>query len=194
MRIILQHDAFLSDFTIISLTETDPGALARIAPDILIVDPWPTLYPSESPAEAFAGLAATTMLIGYCHGITSIQARSLILAGFRGLIPKTLPSHDLARIIIAVICGGVYLHDSFSEKELQIVSVTDHRDDATDLSDREAEVLRHVALGSSMKEIANLLQISTKTVDTYKNRANQKLNLRSRSDIVRYAIQSGWMN
>ena len=62
-----------------------------------------------------------------------------------------------------------------------------------DLTPREEEVLRHLALGSSMKEIAAVLNISTKTVDTYRTRANLKLNHRTRADIVRFAIKSGWM-
>jgi hypothetical protein len=103
MRLILQHDAFLNDFTILSATETDPAALARMAPDILILDPWQSLLLSETMPENFALIFPVTSLIGYCQRIDAAQARSLMLAGFRGLIPKTLQSNDLARIVIAVV-------------------------------------------------------------------------------------------
>ncbi|MFN3635795.1 MAG: response regulator transcription factor, partial [Rhizobium rhizophilum] len=61
------------------------------------------------------------------------------------------------------------------------------------LSGKEAFVLRHVALGKAMKEIAADIQLSAKTVETYKYRAIKKLDLRTRSDIVNYAISVGWL-
>ena len=61
------------------------------------------------------------------------------------------------------------------------------------LSPREEDVLRHTAQGLSNKEIGGRLEISTKTVETYKARAVEKLALRSRSDIVRYAARRGWL-
>jgi DNA-binding CsgD family transcriptional regulator len=63
----------------------------------------------------------------------------------------------------------------------------------TELSDREAEALRLIALGYSSKEIAAQFKVSVKTVETYKARALEKLHIKSRVDIVRYAIRRGWI-
>jgi DNA-binding NarL/FixJ family response regulator len=63
----------------------------------------------------------------------------------------------------------------------------------SNLSDRETEVLKLIALGYTNKEIAAQLYISVKTVETYKARILEKLNLRSRADIVRYALKKGWL-
>ena len=63
-----------------------------------------------------------------------------------------------------------------------------------DLSKREAEVLRRIAQGYSNKEIAAQLSLSVKTVETYKARSMEKLSLDSRVDIVRYALQQGWLS
>lgn len=195
MRMILQDASHLNNFLITSGTDTAIEAFVELAPHILIIDPWQCKRPGESLAETFSPLSATTSLIGYCPAIQPEEIRALSLAGFRALMPKTVQSDELIRIVIAVLFGGVYLHESYAEHHVpQRQTDVDANDDTIDLTEREAEVLRHVALGSSMKEIATLLQISAKTVDTYKTRANQKLNLRSRSDIVRYAIRSGWMN
>ena len=60
-----------------------------------------------------------------------------------------------------------------------------------ELSEREAQVLRLIAWGYSNKEIGWKLNISAKTVDTYKLRLMEKLSLRSRTDIVRYALRQG---
>ncbi|HEX8294368.1 MAG TPA: response regulator transcription factor, partial [Pyrinomonadaceae bacterium] len=62
---------------------------------------------------------------------------------------------------------------------------------SAELSERESQVLRLVAWGYSNKEIGWKLDISSKTVDTYKLRLMEKLDLRSRTDIVRYALRRG---
>ncbi len=61
------------------------------------------------------------------------------------------------------------------------------------MSEREAEILRLIAVGYANKEIAARFQLSVKTVETHKANAMQKLNMKSRLDIVRYAILKGWM-
>lgn len=191
MRQMLLGDAHLSDFDMVSVMTPDLDALRIMAPDILIIDPWQRSDPIESVADAFLGLSDVTSLIGYCSGGASSDARALSLMGFRGIMPKTVRSEELIRIVCAVAFGGVFLHQSYTEDTTQPVRPS--RSGSAPLTEREIQVLRQLALGSSMKEIATLLQISTKTVDTYKTRASRKLNLRSRSDIVKYAIQCGWM-
>lgn len=62
-----------------------------------------------------------------------------------------------------------------------------------ELSDREAEVLRLIAQGHATKQIAASLDVGAKTVGTYKARASEKLGLRGRADIVRCALQKGWL-
>ena len=61
------------------------------------------------------------------------------------------------------------------------------------VSERESEVLRFIAWGYSNKEIAGRLDLSVKTVEAHKSNAMRKLNMRSRIDIVRYAILQGWL-
>ncbi len=63
-----------------------------------------------------------------------------------------------------------------------------------DLSDREREVLILLAWGYSNKEIAAELCLSIKTVETYRVRIGEKLGLRSRTEMVQYALRQGWLN
>ena len=63
-----------------------------------------------------------------------------------------------------------------------------------ELSEREREVLRFTAEGYSNKEIAARLEVSAKTVETYKVRASSKLGLRTRAEIVRYGVTQGWLD
>ena len=66
-------------------------------------------------------------------------------------------------------------------------------DRRSEVSDREMEVLRLIALGYSNKEIGTRLELSVKTVEAHKANAMRKLNMRGRIDIVRYAILQGWL-
>jgi DNA-binding NarL/FixJ family response regulator len=61
------------------------------------------------------------------------------------------------------------------------------------LSDREVKVARLTAAGYSNKEIASQLVLSVKTVETYRARGMEKLGLQSRAELVRYAVQQGWL-
>ena len=72
-------------------------------------------------------------------------------------------------------------------------SASDAKGPATkiELSKREEEVLRYLALGYTQREIGELLYISEKTVETYKGRLMQKLDARKRSDLVKYAFEHG---
>jgi len=62
------------------------------------------------------------------------------------------------------------------------------------LTDRECEVLRLVALGHTNKEIAHRLDVGVKSVETYKARGLEKLDLKTRAELVRYAAMQGWLS
>jgi DNA-binding NarL/FixJ family response regulator len=61
------------------------------------------------------------------------------------------------------------------------------------LSEREEEVLRSIARGHALKEIAQAMGVSVRTVETYRARALQKTQLRGRADVVRFAAERGWL-
>jgi DNA-binding NarL/FixJ family response regulator len=95
-----------------------------------------------------------------------------------------------------VAAGGTYLDPSLAGAVVGAFARTPPPAGGrtgADLSDREAEVLRLIARGYSIKEVAARLDPSVKTVETYKARSAEKLGLRSRVDIVRYATRQGWL-
>jgi DNA-binding NarL/FixJ family response regulator len=121
--------------------------------------------------------------------------RSLVDAGASGYVLKRSAASELLRAIEVVGEGGTYLDSSIAG---QLVSKLGHRRPAiapsSALSEREREVVRLVAHGYSNKEIATKLDVSVKTVETYRYRATEKLGLHSRADLVRYAIDQGWLS
>jgi DNA-binding NarL/FixJ family response regulator len=116
-------------------------------------------------------------------------------AGASGYVLKRSAASELLRAIEVIGEGGTYLDSSIAG---QLVSKLGQRRPplapSSALSEREREVVRHVAHGYSNKEIAGKLDVSVKTVETYRYRATEKLGLRSRADLVRYAIDQGWLS
>ena len=123
--------------------------------------------------------------------------RRALEVGASGYALKRAADTDLLSAIRAVARDEVYLHPALTR-----VLVTDLlkrepfgppplRPDAPHLSEREVEVLRLVALGHTNQEIADSLYLSVKTVESYKGRLMEKLGLRGRAALVRYAVEAG---
>lgn len=126
---------------------------------------------------------------------TKSHIRRVLQAGASGYVVKRSAAEELIQALRAVAAKGVYLDPIVAAK-----LVTGSKQAAGTqpaggkLSDREAEVLRLIALGYANKEIANQLEISVKTIETFKTRSMEKLGLRSRVDIVRHAMDCGWLS
>ena len=116
-------------------------------------------------------------------------------AGARGYLLKRSAGDELLRAIRAVNQGALYLDPAIADKastkapELALAS----EEDGGELSRREEDVLKLVSQGFSNKQIAGQLEISVKSVETYKARASEKKGLHSRADIVRHGIKQGWL-
>ena len=119
----------------------------------------------------------------------------LLQAGARGYLLKRSAAEELVRAVRAVADGGLYLDPAVAGKVLGDASSSAVKPDGEDeLSPREADVLRYTAQGFSNKEIAGRLDVSVKTVETYKARASEKLGIRTRAEIVRYGAAKGWLD
>lgn len=123
--------------------------------------------------------------------------RTALAAGAAGYVLKKSVDADLLSAIRAVYRGRTYVDSELSEILVRdALSRDGNRDSAAGsvLSDRELEVLKLVAEGFSSREIAEQIYISTKTVETYRARFAEKLGLKSRAQIVRYALNLGLLS
>lgn len=124
-----------------------------------------------------------------------IYVRQLMQLGASGYILKRSAAGELANAIRAVANGGTYLDPFIAGKVMHHYTARETDGKVREvLSERESMVLRLIAQGHTNKEIATLLFLSVKTVETYKMRIREKLDLRSRADIVRYAQAQGWLS
>jgi DNA-binding NarL/FixJ family response regulator len=123
--------------------------------------------------------------------------RRLLQAGALGYVLKKSAAETLIEAIRVVAGGGTYVEPKLTgallERAFRLPGFKGLAG-GEPLSAREEEVLRAVAWGRSSKEIAVELGLSTKTVESYKASATEKLKLRSRAEIVRYAVARGWLS
>jgi DNA-binding NarL/FixJ family response regulator len=123
--------------------------------------------------------------------------RQLCKAGAAGYVLKRSAGDELIQAIRTVAKGGLFFDATLANRALagqRAPSTAKGESRAANLSEREKDVLIQLAWGYSNKEIAAKLNISVKTVETYKVRIGEKLGLRSRSEMVQYAMRQGWMN
>lgn len=115
--------------------------------------------------------------------------RTAMHAGANGYVVKTAADSELLSAIRAVHQGRMFVSMLSQKPEDLLTSVPN--DSAKPLSDREQQVLLGLAKGYTNKEIGEQINLSVKTIETYRARISAKLQLRSRADIVRYAISQG---
>lgn len=122
--------------------------------------------------------------------------QQLLKAGSSGYVLKQSASTVLLTAIRAVAAGQRFLDPAITEKVIGSYVANSAKKGVpapVELSDREEEVLRMIAWGYSNKEVASRLELSVKTVEVHKANAMRKLGMRSRIDIVRYALLQGWL-
>ena len=116
-------------------------------------------------------------------------------AGASGYVVKTTADRDLVGACRSAMCGKAFLHagavTTLVRDVLERVERGEHRDEIDPLTARELEVVKLVAEGHTSDEIARLLSISRKTVDRHRANILDKLGMRDRVDVTRYAIRRG---
>lgn len=181
--------------------EADNGRTAwqnakELLPDVLVMD---------IAMPELNGVQATEILKRECPDIKILALTAykdkgyldqLLKVGASGYVLKLSAAEELIEAIRVVASGGVYLDRQMADRvtgsylRQQILRGESRQ---RGLTDREEEVLRLIAQGYSNKEISTQLNISVKTVESHKSNLMDKLQLKSRTEIVRYAVRQGWL-
>ena len=120
---------------------------------------------------------------------------SAIEAGCDGYVPKSSTHKNLIQAIRVVLTGERYLDPTAATALMELYTEKDSESSQfVSLSQREQEVLKLAAMGFTSREIGKKLFISSKTVDTYRQRAMDKLGLEHRSDLIKFAVRAGILN
>ena len=191
-------------------------AACALAPDVLVMDlSMPVLGGVEATERVRRDCPGVRVLALTVHEERDYLTR-LLRAGAAGYVLKRAAAGELVRAVRAVAAGGTYIDPALAGAVVEGYLGSQVAQDSragrggrggaegapgnapggaprATLSEREREVLLRVARGFSNKEVAAALGLSVKTVETYKARVAEKLELRSRVDIVRYAARQGWL-
>ena len=165
-----------------------------LKPDVVVMD---VSMPEMS------GLAATRALKSEIPEVAIVAltrhgeeayVQELLGAGASGYVLKQSAFDQLEQAIRAAAAGKRYLDSTLVTRTTDAYLSRHSRVPARPpISEREASVLRLMAIGHSNKEIASALEISVKTVEVHKANAMRKLGLRGRIDVVRFAVLNGWL-
>jgi two-component system response regulator NreC len=117
----------------------------------------------------------------------TVYAREALRAGAVGYVLKQAATAELITAVRTALDGGTYLHPELGAR---LATESAHGGRAGDLSEREVEVLRLIALGHTNAEIADQLFLSVRTVESHRAHIQQKLSLQTRAQLVRYALEN----
>ena len=115
----------------------------------------------------------------------------VLKAGAGGYMTKESAPEELAKAIRKILAGGQYVSPTLAEMLAVRVKKDATRTPHETLSDREYEVMSHIAAGKSVTEIASELSLSAKTISTYRTRVLEKLGVTNSAKIVQYALRNG---
>ena len=165
-------------------------------PDVALMDlTMPRTGGMRALQEIVRNCARTRVLVLTMHDDPAYLL-SVLAAGASGYVLKRSVDAELLAAIRAVHKGGTFVDPSLANVLVQdLLGKKDTQARRTRtlsiLSDRELQVLRLVARGYTSQQIAKQILVGVKTVETYRSRLTQKLGLRTRSDVVRFAVQMG---
>jgi two-component system response regulator NreC len=168
----------------------DSAAALRLAadrrPDVLVLD---LQMPGADPTRDIEGLRvsvpATAIVVLTMHSDPR-KARELLRAGAAGYVLKQAAERKLTEAIRIAAAGGSYIDPELGGEMAKLEA-----DPLDDLSERERELLRLLALGHTNREIGEQLFLSVRAIEVNRAKLLEKLGIESRPDIVRFAIDNG---
>jgi two-component system response regulator NreC len=155
-------------------------------PNVLVLDLNMPGEPSLPAIPQFLEASPETAIVVLTMQNDPAFAREALRAGACGYVLKEAANADLVKAVRAALDGQTYLEPQLGAR--LAAQPAEPKGPEHDLSEREIEVLRLIALGHTNSEIAETLYLSVRTVETHRSHIQQKLRLSSRSELVRYAL------
>lgn len=194
LKSLLNARRELSVVGVASDSTLELAALSHLRPSVVLLD-----LPSESGGQASISNVRNafpdpdTRIVVLTKVEDRFNVERLLKAGAGGIVFKRTDVSELMSALKTVAHGQSYLDPAIRSRTVTQVKGAGekHGSKTLDLSERERQVLTYIASGHTHKDIAGLLHISVKTVETYRYRIVEKLGLRSRAELVRYALLHG---
>jgi DNA-binding NarL/FixJ family response regulator len=164
-------------------------AARRLRPDVIVTD---YTMPGMSGLDALRqlkadGVAAKVVFLTM-HADAELAAE-MLRAGAAGFVVKRAAGRELVAAIRSALQGRTYVTPELAQDVLE--TLAEARPDARSLTPRQRDVVRRLAEGRTMKEIAADLGMSPRTAETHKYQAQEALGLKTTADLIRYAVEHG---
>lgn len=160
-------------------------------PKIAILDiSMPGLNGLEAAARIATEFPQTKVLILSMHANKQYVARAL-RNGIAGYLLKDAAGGELELALRTILAGQTYLSSSLSRTALELFLRQSEQSAQIELTSRQREILQLLAEGRNSKEIAAILELSSKTVEAHRSQIMERLEIRDIAGLVRYAIQQG---
>jgi len=167
--------------------------VAELAPDVVLMDLSMPIMGGLEATRRIRKEFPKVRVLALTQYDDSEYVIPVIEAGARGFVTKMMAFSELASAIQAAYRGDSYLSPSAAaaliEECQQKFGTEGDKDPYQQLTDREREVLKLVAEGHTAREIADMLVVSPKTVEWYKTSLMNKLNIHSKTDLIKFAIR-----
>jgi two-component system, NarL family, response regulator NreC len=189
LRSLLEHE---DDIEVVAEAGDVPSALRYVGahrPKVLVLDLHMPGEPSLPAIPKFKEASPDTRIVVLTMQDDPAFAREALQAGATGYVLKEAANDELAQAIRMAVEGRTYLHPELGAKLAAEPPAPAGPPD--DLTEREVEVLRLIALGYTNAEIGKQLYLSVRTVESHRAHIQQKVRLTSRAELVRYALDNG---
>lgn len=189
LRLLLETS---DEFEVVAEASDAESALRAVLghkPDVLVLDlNMPGKVSSVEILPLVPERSAETSVVVLTMQDDPAFARSAMQAGARAYVLKEAADTDLMDAIRQAAVGKTYLTPSMGAR---MATMPEHDGNPGDLTERELEILRLIALGHTNGEIAGQLYLSVRTVETHRSHIQRKLGLTTRAELVRWAIDRG---
>jgi two-component system response regulator NreC len=193
LRLLLEAEVGFEVVAEASDAESALRAVLGHKPDVLILDlNMPGEPTSLDAIPSVAERSPATKVVVLTRPEDPEYARRALRAGALGYVLKEAADAELVEAVRRAAAGGTYLNPSLGAR-LAAMPASDGGPPG-DLSEREAEVLRLIALGHTNTEIGEQLFLSVRTVETHRAHVQQKLGRTTRAELVRYALDHGLLD
>lgn len=195
LRALLENE---EDFEVVAETGTAPETLdaaAKLKPDAILLDVSMPGAVGASTAKAILEKEPGAAIVVLTMHEDSYYLQEFLKAGARGYVLKKSSSTEVVQAIRAAVRGDNYVDPALASHLINpyVGRAVSAKNDGITLTQREREVCRLLALGHTNAEVAGMLFISDRTVETHRNNITNKLGLKNRAQLVRYAIEHGMM-
>ena len=189
LKMVLEEEPDIEVVAEAGDVETALRKVRALRPGVLVLDLNMPGGSSLPEIPAFLEASPETRIVVLTMQEDPGFAREALRAGATGYVLKEAANSDLAHAIRQAVEGRTYLDPELGAKLAQSTPEKDEPPD--DLSEREVEVLRLIALGYTNTEIGEQLYLSVRTVESHRAHIQRKLRLQTRAELVRYALGRG---